>query len=354
VPLNPRQLAVGLWTGREVLLIGGSDAPVCPPMADCVGDTTPLADGAAFDPATGAWRPIAPAPVGIFNVSAVLVGQTAYFLHPAWMLPAPPKEMFAYDVAADRWRSLPRPGDDTTFYELVAAGDRLVALHSSDESIESFRPGPDLVFDAAAGQWRELPDDPMGPAFNRNAAWFRGELLVFENKLVDNPGSAAPTLVRSAALNLVTGRWRRLPDAPMLNPGPWHPVGSRLVNPTLGSADGGKINNWGRHYPFGGAIDPASGRFSPLPKPPRAKPYNESAGVVTADTALYVSAQGLILDAVAGAWVTVPTLPDGDATLRTTVAAGTDMFVFGGGVWPGPDGKGQLINHAWFWSPRAG
>jgi hypothetical protein len=215
-----------LWTGREVLLIGGSDAPVCPPNADCLGDTTPLADGAAYDPATGAWRRSHRPPSGSTTSRPAMVGQTAYVLHPAWMLPAPPKEMFAYDVAADRWRGLPRPGDDTTFYELVAAGDRLVALHSTDESYESFRPGPDLVFDAIASQWRELPDDPMGRAFNRNAAWFNGELLVFENKLVTNPG-AMPTFVRSAALNLQTGRWRRLPDAPMSEHRPVAAVGSR-------------------------------------------------------------------------------------------------------------------------------
>jgi hypothetical protein len=163
-----------------------------------------------------------------------------------------------------------------------------------------------------------------------------------------------PTFVRSAALNLQTGRWRRLPDAPMLNTGPWHPVGSRLVNPTLGGTDGGEINNYGRTYPFGGVIDPASGRFTPLPKAPRAKPYDESAGVVTADGALYRGSEGLLLDALTDSWITIPSLPDGRAAARTTVAAGTDMFVFGGGVWPGPDGKGELINHAWLWSPHPG
>jgi hypothetical protein len=349
VPLSPRQNAIGLWTGSEVLLIGGSDAPVCPPMADCVADPTPLADGAAYDPATGAWRPLAAAPTPLLNASAVMVGQTAYFLHPSWS--DRDHRLLAYDTAAGRWRTYPAPGDPATSYELVAAGNRLVALHGTDESSESSQPGPDLVLDPAAGTWGELPDDPMGPAFNRNAEWFNGELLVFENKLVANPG-ATPTLVRSAALNLEAGTWRRLPDAPMLNTGPWHPVGPRLVNPTLGGTDGGEINNYGRSYPFGGVIDPVSGRFAPLPKPPRAKPYNESAGVLTTDSALYVNHEGLLLDATTEAWITIPSLPDGQAAGRTTVAAGTDMFVFGGGVWPGPDGKGELINRAWLWSPR--
>jgi hypothetical protein len=246
------------------------------------------------------------------------------------------------------------PPGSTTWYELVAAGDRLVALHGSDESSESGKPGPDLVVDPATGGWRELPPNPLGPGFNRNAVWFRGELFVFDNKLVDNPGATAPTLVRSAALNLDSGRWRRLPDAPMLFPGPWLPAGLRLVNPSLGSADGGEVGNWGRHYPFGGVLDPATGRFTPLPAAPGATEVTGSAGVLTADSALYLGPGALLLDATTNSWITVPSLPDGDASRRTTVAAGTDMFVFGGGVWPGPDGKGELINHAWLWSPRAG
>jgi hypothetical protein len=33
-PLTPREGALALWSGREVLLIGGSDAPPCPPTAE--------------------------------------------------------------------------------------------------------------------------------------------------------------------------------------------------------------------------------------------------------------------------------------------------------------------------------
>jgi hypothetical protein len=353
VPLSPRQHAVGLWTGREVLLVGGSDEEICPPNADCRTDPTPRTDGVAYDPATGAWRPIAPAPTPLLHASAVMVGRTAYFLQTD-RESTPIRRLVAYDVADDRWRTLPVPGDDATYYHLVAAGDRLVALSGTDESTNGLRPGPDLILDPARGGWRALPEDPLGPAFDRDAAWVGGELIVFEHKLVPNPGADGPSLVRSAALNPDTGAWRRLGEAPMLHTGPWHRVGSRLVNPSLGSADGGEVGNWGRDYPNGGALDPATGRFTPLPAAPRTKPYDESAGVLTADSALFVGSNGLLLDATADTWITIPSLPDGDGDVlgRTTVAMGTDMFVFGGGAWPGPDGKGKLINSAWLWSPR--
>lgn len=58
-PLSPRETPTGFWTGEEVVLVGGSDAPPCPPNAGCqVPKVPPLADGAAFDPASGAWRAI--------------------------------------------------------------------------------------------------------------------------------------------------------------------------------------------------------------------------------------------------------------------------------------------------------
>ncbi|MDQ2826516.1 MAG: hypothetical protein M3Y04_06120, partial [Actinomycetota bacterium] len=46
--LAPRTGAASVWTGREMIVWGGSD----------------LADGAAYDPATDRWRPMAPAPLG--------------------------------------------------------------------------------------------------------------------------------------------------------------------------------------------------------------------------------------------------------------------------------------------------
>src|SRR5688572_28831883 len=63
-PLSPRVFPAGFWTVEEVVLVGGSDAPPCPPNASCtVPRTPPLSDGAAYDPHAGTWRPIADAPV---------------------------------------------------------------------------------------------------------------------------------------------------------------------------------------------------------------------------------------------------------------------------------------------------
>jgi hypothetical protein len=101
-PLVPREAALGLWTGREVLLIGGSDASRCPPGADCAADSTPLADGAAVDPRAGSCRRLAYSPVPFSWGRGVVVGQTAYIL-PGTSGPADADELLAYQIDQDRW-----------------------------------------------------------------------------------------------------------------------------------------------------------------------------------------------------------------------------------------------------------
>jgi hypothetical protein len=99
-PLGPREGALGLWTGHEVLLIGGSDAPPCLPNASCVPpEAPPLADGAAFDPLTREWRRMADSPVPFEWAQGLVVGTTAYVWIPG--SPARPR------VPSDSTSSLP-------------------------------------------------------------------------------------------------------------------------------------------------------------------------------------------------------------------------------------------------------
>ena len=265
-PLSPRAGALGLWTGSEVLLIGGSDAAPCPPSASCVPpDVPPLADGAAFDPQTGTWRRIADSPVPFEWAQAVVIRKTAYLWIPGSPgRPNADSAFLTYHVRQDRWQELPLPANSDRFGGIVQAGDGIVAYAGTDEQGEQ----PDLVFDPAVGSWSELPPDPLSPSFDRSMAWSGEELLLFDHELVPNPGSEKPSVTRAAALDLESGSWRRLPDSEILASGPWVTDDARLINPMLGSADGGDTNNWGRTYPYGGILDPASGRWSALPDPP--------------------------------------------------------------------------------------
>lgn len=346
-PLSHREQAVGLWTGTEVLLLGGSDAQPCPVNADCPMDPTPLRDGAAVDPGTGRWRRLADAPVPLLATSAVVAGQTAYLLPlPVWDRPAE-DEVLAYDLAGDRWRRLPVPFRLADGYALVAVGERVIAYHGSDEAAE----GSDYLWDPGTRRWQALPDDPLGPSFDRSAVWTGQEIVMFGRELVANPGAERPSVARAAALDLASGAWRALPDSQILSTAPWLVDGGRLINPTLGGADGGQVGNYGRVYPYGGVLEPATGRWAPLPDPPGVE-AQQSAGAFAGATAVYPEADGPVLDTAGNRWLGIPAAPGGEVSGRSIVAAGRDLLVFGGASWASADGT--LLNGASVWSPPRG
>jgi hypothetical protein len=351
-PLSPRQGALGLWTGREVLLIGGSDARPCPPGASCIpAEVPPLADGAAFDPQAGTWRRIADTPVPFEWAQGMVVGPTAYLWIPGSQGRPKAKSAFlAYRIEENRWEELPLPADDVGwFHGIVQVGDRIVAYTSSDEQGEQ----PDFVFDPADNSWSELPPDPLSPSFDRSMVWSGRELVLFDHELVPQPGSEKPAVTRAAALDLRTGSWRRLPDSEILASGPWVVVGGRLINPMLGGADGG-ANTWGRTYPFGGILDLASGEWSALPNPPDDED-DFGSGVLNGAASRYFGYGGWILDAARNTWLEIPPLEGEElVTDRTVVAAGADLLVFGGARWKEQSFEAALLDEAWIWSPANG
>jgi hypothetical protein len=286
-----------------------------------------------------------------------VVGTTAYL----WVPGSPERSdadagFLTYHIEEDRWEELPLPPGDLGWLQgIVQAGEQIVAYSGSDEQGEQ----PDFVFDPATSSWSELPPDPLSPSFDRSMAWSGRELLLFDHELVPNPGAEEPALTRAAALDLESGSWRRLPDSEILATGPWVVVNGRLVNPTLGGADGGD-DGWGRAYPYGGILDPASGEWAALPHPPGGEEdwgsgvLDTPGGVHTDSGGHYFANRGWILDTSDNAWIEIPPLDTGElVTGRTVVAAGTDLLVFGGARWKANSVDATLLADAWVWSPRA-
>ncbi|MFD0599823.1 hypothetical protein ACFQZ4_52070 [Catellatospora coxensis] len=318
-PLSPRALALGLWTGQEALLVGGIDEP-CPPGADCAGDPSPLLAAAAVNPDTGRWRVLAEPPVALRWMQGAVVGGAAYVQgHTVGKEGA----LLVYDIAADRWErgSLPASNGLT----LVAGGDLLYAVRGSEET----EPGPDYVYRPGEHAWAELPADPLGAGYDRTMAWTGRELVLFDRKIVPNPGADGPSVARAAAFDPALGTWRRLPDSQQLSTGPWFADGGRLIDPALGGADGGQVGNWGRVYPYGGVLDPAAGAWSALPGAPGAGPGGGHGSVFGATSAVYAERPGPVLNAATGQWGAIPPLPQAEVADSTVVAAGNRMLVFG-------------------------
>jgi hypothetical protein len=347
-PLVARRDALGLWTGREALFIGGADDEPCPVNADCPMDATPLSDGAALDPRTGTWRAIADAPVPLAAARGAVVGQTAYVLPGPVYDRAVPDEVLAYDVDKDRWSRLPTPFGQDDGYALLAAGTTLVAYGTSDEA----GPRPDYALAPGGRTWRRLPADPLQRSYDRAMAWTGEEVVLFDKELVPNPGATRPAVARAAVLSLAAGAWRRLPDSEILSTSPWLAEDGRLTNATLGGSDGGEVGNYGRVYPYGGVLDAAAGEWAALPDPPAVDaPAEHRAAAIGAAAAVYPEPDGPALNVTTGEWLSIPPAPGGRVTGRTVVAAGTDLLVFGGAAWESGGDRGALLDQGWLWSP---
>ena len=99
-PLSPRAYAESVWTGREVLVLGGETDP-CPPNADCAEASQELRDGAAYDPATNTWREIPPAPVPVGAGDRWSVADGVVVLRHAG--PGRGSSWFTYEPDHNRW-----------------------------------------------------------------------------------------------------------------------------------------------------------------------------------------------------------------------------------------------------------
>jgi hypothetical protein len=378
-PLSPRENAVAVTIGDRVLVVGGSDAPPCPPNAECeLPEKLPLFDGAIFDPATDRWTRIADAPVpigGYVDSSTAIVGDTAYFLM-EWYVPDTDDvriSFLSYDAVTDSWNVLPNPPGDESWLQLTAAGEHLIAYPRSHETMSSGRvmaadPLPsDLLYRPSNQSWHALPADPHRPSYDRKLLPAGDRMILLAKDLVTNPG-VDPPVVRIAALGVdedpLTANWSLMSDGEFLWPDGYVSVGGLLVSPHLGSADGGETNNWGREYPNGGIIDPETGEWTALPSVPD---HDSDAWGIGPES---VTGQRTVVDE---AWaVDVPTLGWTKVPQRAVTADGVEMplpttghasalietpegplaFVWGGTRWSDPDSftsDYELLDAGWLW-----
>ena len=317
-PLSPRQSATLHWTGDEVLMLGGSDAPPCPASASCYEPTTPpLADGAAFDPGTRTWRTIAPAPVPFEWATVVQLGDVVYLAVPGSSgRPDTRAAFLAYDLGRDRWTDLPVPTGSELEGGLVAAGDRVVFYSTGDE----FGEHPDWSFDPATGAWTELPDDPLPATYSR---WMKQEdrkLVLRAQEVVPNPTSDEPRLVTS--LDPDTLEWSdpksEAPESHSFSMVPGVRP-ERRANAPLSKPSGTRC-----------PIRPPNRRTSATARSPRRSSPNEDV--------YYFGFDGWAYDARSGEWIEIAPLDPDGINDRNYVAVGRELLAFGGIEWHGDYG----------------
>jgi hypothetical protein len=206
-PQAARSGATAVWTGTEVVVVGGR-----------TGDVTALLDAAAYNPATNRWRLLPALPAapdhGIRHLVAVAAGGQVYVWAP-WVSPVRTSgnstfgiDLFRLDTATDRWSTPTLTGDAPTgVREPLWTGLEFIV-----PAAVPFRPGSGPVaidrrgsrLDPADGRWRTMAHGPVDDE-NGRSLWTGAALITFD---------ATAVLGAAAAWDPATDRWTRLPDAP--------------------------------------------------------------------------------------------------------------------------------------------
>jgi hypothetical protein len=295
-PIAARAGHTAVWTGREMVIWGGT--------GDLEAD--PFTDGAAFDPAARTWRKIPAAPLSPrFNAGAFWTG----------------REMIVFGGTS-------------------VDGDQLA---------------DGAAWDPASGDWRKLPASPLGPRDSAVVAWAGDRLVVWGGATVLPPDApdTAETEMRNdgAAYVPATDSWVAVAAAPIPARSGAESVwtGSRLV------VSGGYHEGDDDDRSDGAALDPVSGAWSPIaarPAPGSCGGDTACGGVWTGTTAL-LPASGLAYDPAGDRWSAVaPSGPDGPAAGEPAVWTGRRLLAWG--VAGGSDDAGAAGNPADDATPAGG
>ena len=218
-PLSARVGASATWTGSELVVWGGFDQSVDPNHA--------ADDGAAYSPGSDSWRRLPAAPLAargyasaIWTGSEVIVigGQDdssqTYFVDAA-----------AYDPSTNSWRSLP-PFLKSHGFDAIAAvwaGDRLVVADERstatvvDPSTTSFADGIDFaMFNPDSNQWMAVPPSDAAPAGINGLFWTGSEVVAPTAQswcgLHSCPASFFP---QGDRLDLASSGWTKMGPGPV-------------------------------------------------------------------------------------------------------------------------------------------
>ncbi|MGH2807778.1 MAG: hypothetical protein ACRDKT_10945 [Actinomycetota bacterium] len=346
-PLSARRAANAFDVDGILYVLGGTEADPCPPNADCVlPKEGPQSDGAAFDPATGEWRSIAPAPVTFDYAAGTVVGDRIYLLTYG-LGPRAEVSFLGYSTTEDLWAELPTPPKPEWRF-LIPFEDDLIAYQGSQENGIA----NDYVFDVATKEWSALPVDPLAPTFDRSMVWTGDEIVLLGLPHVDNPGAEGPSLYEVATLS-PGHEWRHLPASEVsFNTPSWHFAGGKVVNSSILTSDGGETNNYGRAYPTGGIFDPATEEWGELSNPPEHDYQafeDHITGIYVGGDTWVTAGDGWAFHVPTGRWAPL-TRPDGAPQYETAATwVGDRLAIWGGVSWNGS--QGRLHNDGWMWEP---
>jgi hypothetical protein len=306
VPGDGRDSGVAVWTGEEIIVVGGTSTAGCLPPVLCDISLDPLASGAAYNLATETWREIPDAPAAFVTGTALWTGSEALVFPAASSTAATP--MFAYDPRTDQWRTPAQPSGRVSDAAMVDGVVLAVAPGDDGPQVQAYRSWLD--------EWDTLPPHPLGPLSEAQVVASGGDAVLLGSTYTDGAGDQPVNGFFQAAVWDGTA-WTELPESELVNNGgEWAAVAPGIVaNPQGFSGDAA--------YPdAGGVLDVGAMSWRPLPTgAPTTDPNQAPATDHRGETGRWAAGDGLLVDPVAEQWHEIEARPDG--------------VVFGASAWTG-------------------
>jgi hypothetical protein len=310
-PIEPRSGHSGVWTGEEMIVWGGY-VLVAEGGAEPVAPTN---DGGAFNPTSGGWREIAPAPIPPRSGHVAVWTGREMLVWGGWTRSG--KELVGggrYRPSDDTWAEMPAApltADSDRMRSAIWDGERLIAWV-----------GPEVAaFDPVSGGWESLPSIPVGDV---EGAALAGDSMTLFALVYPHGGDA---LVEAFALHAGADAWTALPEPPLqalvADRTPiW--TGERLLTVQY---------SW--HQPpdsippetlYAAWFEPASGRWSVVLSEHYFEP---SIHVWTGEVVYFVWGLGQFNEAT-GEWAAIPDSPDARREAAPAVWTGESLIIWGG------------------------
>lgn len=190
-----------VWTGSEVLVIGGGNGPGIETL------------GGAYDPASDSWRYITPGPgfePGLSDPIAqpgVWTGSEVVFWDAA----------LAYDPETDSWHSIAASPLSTRARSAVAANESQVlvwggcptGITDDDCDVDGAGLSDGAIYDVGSDTWTRIPEGGPVPGAELEASWTGSEFLVVTSRNGPLDGTT-----RVASYDPDDDRWQQMADLP--------------------------------------------------------------------------------------------------------------------------------------------
>lgn len=271
-PLSARRGASAVWTGTTMIVFGGQGpAEGCPQL--CA-----LNDGAAYDPATDTWVPIAPAPLAARNWHTTVWLQDRMVIWGGSWGGAAVADGASYDPASNTWTLLPAaPLEPRTSHRAVASADRML-VWGGFGATEAERAGKvpgsraprgkyfadGAIYNPVDNTWTPMAPYPQttesAARSDFSSVWTGTHMLVWGG--VGRTADCAPCdHDDGAAYELSSDSWKLMAPSPLAGRGNHRALWTGKEMVVLGGSGTTALND-------GAAYNPATDTWSQLPVSP--------------------------------------------------------------------------------------